>query len=152
MKRLFVSTTFPDTVASIGLLAARLLVGIGLMMHGWPKIQKPTSWAGDSIPGFLQALAALAEFGGGLAFLIGLLVPLAALGVFITMAYAKFTVHASDPMVSMEGRSWESAGLYAAFAILFFTVGPGKYSLDYVLSQALNRSRHHAGTPTPTAV
>lgn len=150
MKRLFLSQTFPDNVGSTGLLLARLLTGTALMLHGWPKIQNPTSWAGESIPGVLQALAALAEFGGGLALILGLLVPLASLGIFITMAYAKFTVHASDPLVSMEGRSWEAAGLYAAFAVLFFTVGPGRFSLDYLLSRAFHSAP--TNSPTPTAV
>jgi putative oxidoreductase len=152
MKRFFISQTFPDTVSSTGLLVARILVGVALMIHGWPKAQNPTGWADQmGVPHALQALSALAEFGGGLAILIGLLVPLAALGVFINMAYAKFTVHAHDPLVRTGGASWEAAGLYAMFAIIFFTVGPGRFSLDYALSRMMHRS-HHPRPTTPHPV
>ena len=38
------------------------------------------------VPGALQFLAFLSEFGGGIALLLGLLTPVAALGVLSTMA------------------------------------------------------------------
>jgi len=41
-----------------------------------------------SVPGFLQGLAALSEFGGGLALIAGLLTPLAAFGIACTMVVA----------------------------------------------------------------
>ena len=53
----------------------------------------------------LHALAALSEFGGGLAYILGLLTPLAALGILSTMTVA-FTKHAferGDPFVAMTG-------------------------------------------------
>ncbi len=75
MKRFFT----PDPLtsrASLGLLALRLLAGVALMHHGWSKIQNPFGWMGPTatVPGFLQALAALSEFGGGLALALGVVV------------------------------------------------------------------------------
>ncbi len=143
MKRLFISQSFPDSFASTGLLLARLLTGTAMMLHGLPKIQNPMAW-GDKmgIPPVFQLLAAVAEFGGGIAWILGLLVPLASLGVFATMAVAKFTAHANDPLVAPPGgKGWESAGLYAALAVLYFCVGPGKFSVDYYLAQALNKQK-----------
>src|SRR5690349_2228601 len=37
--------------ASIGLLAIRLVAGLGIALHGFPKIQNPFGWMGDALPG-----------------------------------------------------------------------------------------------------
>jgi len=62
---------YTDTVGrlgSVGLLLLRLVVGAAFLFHGWPKIQNPFGWMGPEapMPGILLALAALAEFGGGI--------------------------------------------------------------------------------------
>ena len=101
--------------ASVGLLALRVVIGAAFMFHGWGKIQHPFSWmpAGAPVPGFLQALAALSEFGGGLAWILGLLTPLASLGIAVTMAVA-VAMHVSngDPFFAMGGPAYESAAVY----------------------------------------
>ena len=81
MRHLF----YCDTVGwlgSVGLLGLRLVMGAAFMFHGWPKIQNPLGWMGPEapVPAILQALAALAEFGGGMALIVGLLTRLASLG------------------------------------------------------------------------
>jgi len=115
---------------SAALLLVRLVAGIALIMHGWEKIQSPFSWMGPDapVPGILQGLAALSEFGGGLALVLGLLTSLAMVGVAITMAVAVYThaVVKGDPMVG----GYELALLYLVIAILFIVVGPGKFALD----------------------
>ncbi|MGV3616616.1 MAG: DoxX family protein [Fimbriimonas sp.] len=116
---------------AIGLLILRFVFGLGLVLHGFPKIQNPTGWMGDKMPGFLQLAAALAEFGGGIALILGLLTPPAAVGVAITMAVAILTAHAGDPFVaSGNGKSFEKAALYLASALGLLFVGPGALSLD----------------------
>ena len=66
-----------------------------MTMHGWSKIQNPFGWMqGAPVPGFLQALAALSEFGGGLALIVGLLTPFACLGIMSTMFVACLTYSA----------------------------------------------------------
>ena len=131
LSRLFA----PDLLtsrASLGLLALRVFAGIALMFHGWGKVQSPFSWMGpDSpIPGVLQGLAALSEFGGGLALILGLLTPLAMLGVLVTMAVAAlFHISGGDPFVGSP-RSWELAGVYFTVAVTMLLAGPGRYSLD----------------------
>jgi putative oxidoreductase len=105
------------------------------MQHGWGKIQKPFSWMGpDSpVPGFLQALAALSEFGGGIALILGLLTPIAMFGLMCTMLTAIFMVHvrAGDPFVARGGgRSYELAALYLGLAVMMILTGPGKLSID----------------------
>ncbi len=114
---------------SMGLLILRVIVGVTFMMHGFGKIQAPFSWMGpdSTIPGFLQALAALAEFGGGLAWVIGLLTPLASLGILSTMLVAtQFHIEKGDPYMG----GYELAVVFAAIATMFIYVGPGKFSVD----------------------
>jgi putative oxidoreductase len=129
---------FAGNRASIGLLALRVVMGVAFMVHGLPKIQSPFSWMGPngSMPGFLQALAALAEFGGGLALIVGLFTPLASVGLIVTMLVALGTVLLPNgvPFVAKNGGpSSELAFVFLSASILFLTVGPGKFSLDALL-------------------
>jgi putative oxidoreductase len=131
---------FPNEVGlrgSVGLLVLRVVVGLAFVFHGWPKIQNPMHWMGDApMPGELQALAALSEFGGGIALVLGLLTPLAALGIGATMGTAVFHVHLpmQHPFVGAPGKpSYELAAVYLAAAIVFLLVGPGRLSLDALL-------------------
>jgi len=126
--------------ASYGLLALRLVMGYAFVLHGLGKIQSPGGAFGfmgpqSPIPGFLQGLATLAEFGGGLALIFGFLTPLAALGIIATMAVAYLTVFfpKGAPFVSNEGSSFEIVFVYLAAAFLFLTAGPGSLSLDALL-------------------
>src|SRR3954470_15433780 len=95
----------PETVrASVGLLLIRTIAGTTLAMHGWPKIQHPFNWMGEgaTVPGFFQACSALAEFGGGIALVLGFLTALAGLGVSVNMIVALAMVHVphGDPLVA----------------------------------------------------
>lgn len=124
------------------LLVLRLVCGAGLMHHGWGKIQDPFGWMGkDAVtPGLFQALAALSEFGGGLAWVLGLLTPLASLGILCTMVVAIAThIGRGDPFVG-KGASWELAAVYAAVAVLLGLVGPGRISTDALLSRRRERA------------
>jgi putative oxidoreductase len=130
--------TFLTGHAAIGLLIARLVFGTGIALHGWGKIQHPFGWMGAdaAVPPVLQALAAVSEFGGGIALIIGLLTPLAMTGLGLTMITAIRMVHLAQghPFVAAGGgRSYELAALYLTFAILIIIAGPGQYSLDSVI-------------------
>ena len=120
---------------SVALLILRLIVGAAFLIHGWGKIQSPYSWMPPdaSVPSFFQFLAAISEFGGGIALILGLLIPIAMLGLGFTMAAAT-TMHmfiTKDPFVATTGgASYELAFVYLGIAILFFAMGPGKFSLD----------------------
>ncbi len=124
-----------STMASVALLVLRLIVGVAFVTHGWGKMQAPMTWMGPDapVPGFLQCLAAFSEFAGGIAWIVGLLTSLASLGIFVTMSVAVM-MHAmalKDPFVSLTGgRSFELPAAYWAIAILLFTFGAGKISLD----------------------
>ena len=102
------------------------------MQHGWGKMQSPFSWMGPTapVPGFLQFLAAFSEFGGGLAWVLGLLTPIAAFGIACTMLVAVFThVSQGGTWIGHEG-SYEPALFYFAVAIFILFNGPGRISID----------------------
>jgi putative oxidoreductase len=149
MRHLF----YCDTVGwlgSVGLVMLRLAVGAAFLFHGWPKIHHPLDWMGPQspVPAVFQGLAALAEFGGGMALIVGLLTRLASLGIATNMIVALGMVHwpHGDPFVSMKpGPAWELAAVYLACAILFVLLGPGRYSLDAFLFHWLPRAFLHEG-------
>jgi putative oxidoreductase len=133
-KRFFSTPTHPS-FSSFALLLLRVVVGIAFLFHGKFKIQNPFGWMGPDgfAPPIFQALAALSEFGGGIALILGLLTPLACLGLACTMAVA-FSMHTfvlGDPFVSMTGgSSSELSAVFFCIALLLLTTGPGRFSLD----------------------
>jgi putative oxidoreductase len=136
MRRIF--PPFVSGIGSVGLLVLRIVTGLAFVMHGWGKIQNPFHWMDqmpDAPPGVLQGLAAVAEFGGGIALIIGFLTPAAAFLIACTMAVALAKVHlpAGDPFVSQGGPSLEPAAGYLAQMIMFLLVGPGTLSADACL-------------------
>lgn len=125
---------------SVGLLVLRLTAGAAFILHGWPKIQNATTWMNafpNAPPPYLQAAAAVAEFGGGIAWIIGFLTPLFSLMIACTMGTAYAMVHfphgdqfvASGPGQS----SFELTAVYFAVAVCLLLVGPGQLSVDYCL-------------------
>ena len=117
---------------AVALLILRLVAGAAFILHGYPKMQHAFTWMqGSSFPGWLQALAAFAEFGGGIALIVGFLTRIAAFGLACTMFVAIFMVHIpmGHPFVGKDG-AWELAAVYLAIMITFLLRGPGVISLD----------------------
>lgn len=119
--------------ASFALLVLRVVAGLAFMLHGWSKIQNPFGWMGQEAgsPALLQGLAALSEFGGGLCWILGLLMPIASFGILSTMGVAVlFHLSKGDPFVAHGAGSYELALVYFSIALVLMFCGPGKFSLD----------------------
>lgn len=135
------------TNAGWGALALRLPVGIIFAAHG---AQKLFGWFGGyglegtgkwmaSIglePGYLMALlGGGAEFFGGLALIIGLLVRPASAVLAFAMLVAIFSVHAANGLF-MKNNGYEYGLALLAVAISLLFSGAGKASLDAALAPA----------------
>jgi putative oxidoreductase len=93
---------FPDraALARWAPIPLRLIVGYGFMQHGFAKLSKgPEAFAailhamGVPVPHFMAWLTILIEIFGGLAVLLGALVPLVSLPMAAVLLVATFTVH-----------------------------------------------------------
>lgn len=129
---------------AIALLAARIILGLGLFAHG---AQKLFGWFGgygikgtggffESIgfkPGPMFAVAAgLGEIGGGLLTVLGLGGPIGPALIIMVMLVAILTVHIGNGYwASNQGYELNASIIAAALALAF--AGPGVYSLDTAL-------------------
>ena len=133
------------TEASLAPLALRIPVGIIFAAHGAQKLFGAFGGYGlvgtgqffDSIglaPGYLMALlAGAAEFFGGLALILGLLVRPAAASLAFAMLVAIFSVHFSKGFFMDKGGYEYALALFALSVSLVFS-GAGRASLDRALS------------------
>ncbi len=121
-----------------GLLLLRLgLGGMFAAVHGWPKISGgPHAWKGTGeamkylgihfAPEMWGFLAALAEFGGGILVILGLLFSPACGALTFTMIVAGTMLYKTHHAL---GEASQPIELGIVFLALLF-IGPGRYSLD----------------------
>lgn len=133
-----------DRRTAAGLLVVRVVAGLAFIYHGLPKIQHPSSWMTRGmgshafLPAWLQAVVAVVEFFGGIALIVGFLTPLASALIFIDMTGALGTVELPSGARFVGGRhSFELNALYMALMVLFFVMGPGRASVDRLLTLRL---------------
>ncbi|MBH3339187.1 DoxX family protein [Pseudomonas mendocina] len=132
--------------AGFGITVLRIIAGITFAAHG---AQKLFGWFGgyglegvaqwmESIglaPGYLMALmAGSAEFFGGVALIIGLLVRPAAAVLAVTMLVAIFTVHLANGFF-MSNNGYEFALALLAISVALVFEGAGKLSIDSKLAR-----------------
>ncbi|WP_061239261.1 DoxX family protein [Ectopseudomonas composti] len=132
--------------AGLGITILRIVAGITFAAHG---SQKLFGWFGgyglagvaqwmESIglaPGYLMALmAGSAEFFGGVALIIGLLVRPAAAVLAVTMLVAIFSVHLANGFF-MSNNGYEFALALLAISVALVFEGAGKLSIDSKLAR-----------------
>lgn len=137
-----------STNAGLGALALRVPVGIIFIAHGAQKLfgwfggyglQGTGQWM-ESIglaPGLLMAaLAGGAEFFGGLALLVGLLVRPAAAALSFAMLVAIFSVHIGNGLF-MSKNGYEFGLALLAVSVSLLISGAGRWSIDAQIGQRL---------------
>jgi uncharacterized membrane protein YphA (DoxX/SURF4 family) len=117
------------------LVVLRVFARVAFVRHGWRNVADVSGFAAaQGVPVVLGAAAAYVQCIGGLLRVAGLLTPLAALGIRVTMAVAVvMLVRAGESFVNPGGHRWESAALYAALMLCPMRLGAVRYSLDHVL-------------------
>ena len=142
---MFYSFLFPqhcrEKGISVLILCLRVFFGIIFLLHGLDKLMNfnQLSYTFPSAFGFgsymTLMLSIFTEFCCSMFLITGLLVRLTVIPMIIAMAVAFFDVH--DAMFP-EG---ELSLIYLImFVILYFT-GPGRYSLDYLIDQKLQKAK-----------
>jgi putative oxidoreductase len=124
--------------AHFGVLILRVLAGLGIASHGYPKVfggrmdelVEATAKMGFPVPWLFAWAAALSEFAGGLLLAAGLAARISAFVILCTRSVAAFVAHAGDPFSRKE-----LALAYAVVALALFLTGPGRYSLDRLLGR-----------------
>lgn len=142
LKFLFPGTP-RDSRCSGLLLAARIIFGVLLMMHGIAKMRH-FGTLGMTFPDPLGVgsrlslvLAIFAEVVCAAGFIVGLLYRLALIPMAFTMCVAFFAVHGGDPFAARE-----LALVYLAVFVLMFVAGPGRYAADTLIARRLEVGEH----------
>ena len=139
---------------AVALLVLRLMIGAIFIGHGAQKLFG--IWGGPGIEGFAKMLgahigfpaptffaylAAVAEFGGGLALVLGLLARLGAAGIAVTMLVAILHVHLANGLLGggpgKPGFDFPLACLAGVIPVLL--LGAGCYSLDAAIAHTRAR-------------
>lgn len=122
----------------IVLTLLRISTGVIMAAHGWGKLTniQPTidAFTGMGIPSPTLSvyLAIAGEFLGGLGLLIGFLTPLAAFGIFCTMAVAIFEVHWPNGLMA-QNQGFEYPMTLFFVSLYFIIRGAGPISIDRLI-------------------
>jgi putative oxidoreductase len=138
-----------ETMAALGLLVIRLIVGLTVAGHG---AQKLFGWFGgpriSGFAGMLQrlgvrpsapfaVLAGTAELLGGLGLALGLLTPLAGLAIVASMLVAIVLVHLGKGFWNQDG-GYEFPLSILAAALGISLAGPGPLAIDRLIGFAIS--------------
>jgi putative oxidoreductase len=142
----------------------RLIVGYGFMEHGFAKLDRGLDafpailqMIGVPLPHLMGLLTIFVEIVGGLAILLGALVPLASIPMAVVLLVAIFTVHLPYGFSSIKLLAVTPAGaqfgppgfetdlLYLACLAALVLGGSGPFSIDglWAKRRELRRPRSH---------
>lgn len=138
-------------MSDYGLLILRLMLGVLFVAHGGQKffgwfggagIQRHSGWLGSMglRPGWFWAwVNALAEFGGGVLLVLGVLTPVAAAAIASTMVMAIAKVHWPKGFWNNNG-GYEFHLLVIAASLAIGLIGPGAFSLAALLPVGISQA------------
>ena len=131
------------------ILLLRLFVGIMILIHGVDKLVNFQSLS-NTFPDILGLggytslmLAVFAEFCCSLFLICGLLVRITVIPVMISMAVAFFDVH--DAMFP----AGELSFIYLVLLVFLYFVGPGRYSVDYLIDMRFKKDQEELEQALP---
>jgi putative oxidoreductase len=135
------STKINEEAVHLAMLLLRLFLGIAMLMHGFPKLEKLMDGGNIEFMNFLGlgptislVLVVFAEFICSILLILGLLTRWSLIPLIITMLVAVFGVHINDGFEKME------LGLhYLAGYFIVLIIGAGKYSIDGILAKRKER-------------
>ena len=132
----------PARAEALGLTLLRVTAGVIIAAHGWQKVETFSQWQqsvtelGVPLPEIAARLAVMAELGGGIALILGLITPLAGLLIAAVMATAIATVHAGNGLFAADG-GWEFPLLLGMTALFFMMRGGGPISVDAMVERKM---------------
>lgn len=136
MSLLFSNRPF-NALFSFWLFVNRLAISAFMLTHGYPKLMMLLDGRAESFPDPLGVgslisliLAILTEVVASVFLILGLFTRFSAIALLITMAVAVFIVHSGDAFGNME-----KALLYLFAYLNIIVFGPGRFSIDAVLSK-----------------
>ena len=128
-----------ETGISILILCLRIFFGLIFLLHGFEKLMNfnELSTTFPSVFGFgsymTLMVAIFTEFCCSLFLMTGLLLRIMVIPMIISMGVAFFDVHDA---ILPEG---ELALIYMITFFILFLIGPGRFSLDYLIDQRVKR-------------
>ena len=137
----FNSSPVKPVTLNLIILFIRLFIGLTMLTHGLPKLEKLMN--SDSIefmnflglgPVITLVLVVIAEVICSVLIIFGLITRLACIPAIIAMAVAAFLVHGNDSF-----KEQELSIFYMAFYFVLLVLGSGKISLDALFVKKVSR-------------
>ncbi len=139
-----------NKIEPLALALLRIAVGVIMAVHGYQKLSDPAAFSGllgslgIPYPEISAYLAIACELGGGLGLAVGLLTPLAALGIAASMAVAVFHVHFANGLLA-KNNGFEYPLTLLIIAVYFIVRGGGRLSLDALFSGCCKKQCESGG-------
>lgn len=117
-----------DRLQPLALLVLRLVLGVVMIAHGYPKVRGISHVvgmvSGMGLPGWLAYILAAVEFLGGFAIILGFFTRFASFAFLIDMSVAIWKVHWKNGLTKPGGVEFPMSLAAIAFALIFFGAGP----------------------------
>ena len=138
----------PAPARDIAMLIARIILGVVLFAHGWQKLM--INGISDTYGQFEKlgiplaivsaSFTSFVEFVGGVLIILGALTTTVVALDLIVMVGAAGFVHATHGIFAKDG-GWELVGVIVAVELALAAFGPGRYSVDDLVSRRRERER-----------
>ncbi|WP_328468958.1 DoxX family protein [Actinoplanes sp. NBC_00393] len=138
---------------NLALLIARVGLGVIFIAHGWQKFTEygldgtaaSFEQMGVPLPTLSAWFAAVVEFAGGIALVLGLAVSVAGVLLALNMLGAFVLVHVGNG-IFVGDNGFELVLALGAGALVFAAVGAGQFSLDRLIAPRLSRASARRAT------